>query len=142
MDLNEAIEFGRRALACESWVWLPGMLAISTQWKRGKSARLFSVQNGEPYGAEPNETEYCWGWEGADGYVYRYHYVDKGLRDGLSKPAGFVPDFRDPVTFAAVSDLVRRRKDVAALIDDLETSDRLVLVAKALELAPPFPAPP
>lgn len=118
MHVNEWINIGRRAVACESWVWLAGMLAISTKWKPGTLVRLHSVR---PCEDNPNDLECRWIWDRGQGLILHYNHCGAGF----NAPNGFVPDFRDPATIECVAGHVRSRQEILELIDALEGTDRL-----------------
>lgn len=94
---DEMIDLARRAVACEGWRWVPGMLATHPEHK---PARALSVQSDE---YEPPMLEIAWSWLDGDGV----------------HPRGWLPDLTDPATIGCLLALVREAWDAPQFFPDL-----------------------
>lgn len=90
----DLMELGRRAVACEGWRWMPGMLAAGPPGPRGglKTARVEGVLDGGD--GPPRCVDF-------HGRRVPAHYVCQCDEDQV------VPDFRDPATLGCLLALVR-----------------------------------
>jgi hypothetical protein len=91
---EEAKVLGQRAVACEGWRWMPGMMANPVGIHFREEWRV-TMADGFGMGGVQDDDAYPKMW---------------GLReDDLMDPAEWLPDFRDPATLGCLLALVRER---------------------------------